>query len=166
MKTSEASSSRRPATRRAAPADPAAVADALFRCALECCRQHQRYASLVDRDALDAEQLAARTLVGCCDGALMPLMDAYAAAVSASGAAPNEAWRRDANRLWSASREWLRRRQEEDGVRVGGRRRTPGQLAGLAVEYDLAASALLLLQQAVDAYARSRPEAAMPSRRM
>ncbi len=38
-------------------------ADALFRCAVECCRQHERYARLVDMGALDAEQKAAQQAV-------------------------------------------------------------------------------------------------------
>lgn len=160
------SAPRRPrSVSRAEPADPRAVADALFRCALECCRQHDRYARLVEHEAIEAEQEAARTLVGCCDRALTQMVDAYGAAARRPEAAEDERWWHDANRLWYASREWLRRCEGETRVQRHASSRTPIRFLGLTVEYDLAASALLLLQQAVAGYAHARPDAATPGAR-
>jgi hypothetical protein len=134
-------------------------ADALFRAAIECCRQHERYARVVASDADDGEESAVSRVVSLCDEQLRAAVTAYeTAAVRPDRDAQDEWWRR-ANALWLASREWVRRHEhcDETSRRLG--RHTPEKLGELAMEYDLEASALLALRHALDAYRQVCPEA-------
>ena len=135
------------------------AADALCRCATECCRQHERLAHLVKLGALAAEQRAAQTLVTICDDALADLAAVYEKAAGRSHAESTDACWHAANGLWLASREFARRTRTSDRAARGlverGDQRT--QFAELALDYDLEASALLLLKQATDAYRKARP---------
>ena len=134
-------------------------ADAMYRAALECCRQHVRYARLVTHGACDEEQDTACTMASLADELLLNMAAAYEAeARRANGDAPAEWWHR-ANRLLLASREYARRR---DGCNHGGRRLarpSADRLSELAADYELQASALLMLRQAIDGYREVRPEA-------
>ena len=135
-----------------------ATADALFRFANECCRQHRRYARLIDRDVDESEQEGALRLVETCDALLAEMIEAYAAA--ARGQSRNgDLWWHRANGLWQASREFARRHSWCDRSSRELSAAAPSTLARLALEYDLEASALLLLHQAIDAYREARPEA-------
>jgi hypothetical protein len=53
------------------------IADTLYRAAADSCREHRRYAELVDRDASDSEQKKARSAVRVCDEILDEAVDIY-----------------------------------------------------------------------------------------
>ncbi|HET7456469.1 MAG TPA: hypothetical protein VFJ74_02375 [Gemmatimonadaceae bacterium] len=138
-----------------------AKADALYRAAVECCRQHERVARLVEREASDEEQRAAYAQVDHCDRALLEMSVAYekcGARLHPDG--DDEAWWKRANALWHASREYARR--QGDSVRFNrsvGVDHEPEALGQLNIEYELEASALLALRQATEAYKKVRPHA-------
>lgn len=138
-----------------------AKADALYRAAAECCRQHERIARLVAREAPDDEQRSAYAQVDHCDRALTAMTAAYekcGARLHPDG--DDEAWWKRANALWHASREYARRHVEtERAGRAIGAAHAPETLGMLNVEYELEASALLALRQATAAYKKVRPHA-------
>jgi hypothetical protein len=138
-------------------------ADALYRCAAECCRQHERSAKLGLKDVNGTERRSADSVVKLCDEALVEATDTYE---KAAGRAPamseeDEAWWHNANLLWLASREYTRRQRCCDGLsRLGKSTDHSASLLGeLALEYDLEASALLMLRLRTDAYRKVRPNA-------
>lgn len=149
-------------------ADPRQVAtfyqhaDALFRCAIECCRQHERVARLASDNAMTAELRAARGLVALADEALADMAAKYESIATRDCATCDSACWQAANALWLAGREYARRsRTSQKAVRnLGDGKHSTDRLAELAVDYDLEASALLQLRQATDAYRRVRPQAA------
>ncbi len=136
-------------------------ADAMLRAALECCHQHDRYARLVARPALEAEHRAADEMCGVVTTALAQMAETYCEAAKdlRPNGGPDEDWWHRANALWHASREFGRRQTcgERASRRTGKRR--PDALADLVLQYDLEASALLALRHAADAYRKVRPEA-------
>ena len=143
--------------------DPIAVfyqrADALYRCGTEACRQHERLAKLVQLSACAAEQRAAGTIVAICDEALTELAANYERAAGRAHPDRDDACWHAANGLWLASREYARRRQTTERAGRGmAEQRDQARLAELALDYDLEASALLLLKQATEAYRKARPE--------
>lgn len=136
-------------------------ADALCRCAMESCRQHERLAHLVRLGALPAEQRAAQLLVALCDEAVAELAAAYERAADRAHPVRDDACWHAANGLWLASREIARRaRTSARAVRGLGDRGAGERTAfsELALDYDLEASALLLLKQATEAYRKVRPD--------
>ena len=134
-------------------------ADALFRTAVETCRQHRRYACLVDHGVADPELRAALKLATFCDGLLVEAIRAYVKAGERLPGPDAEAWWHRANALWHAAREYERRHQVSDRTsRMLNAQHDSAMLRELALEYDLEASALLFLQQAIDAYRKCRPE--------
>jgi hypothetical protein len=137
-------------------------ADALYRCAVECCRQHERLARLVERGALPAEQRAAQTLVTLADEALAELAGCYERAASRAHPSKEDVCWRAANGLWMAAREYARRHRTSDraGRDIADTGEHSTRLAELALDYDLEASALLLLRQATESYGKTRPRAA------
>jgi hypothetical protein len=136
------------------------AADAMLRAALECCHQHDRYARLVARPALESEHHAADESCSVVSNALAQVAEAYgeyAKDVRPTDGADEDWWHR-ANALWHASREFLRRQTcGERSARLG--KHDPDALADLLVQYDLEASALLALRQAAEGYRKVRPEA-------
>ena len=132
-------------------------ADALYRAASECHRQHTRYARLVERGASDEEQRSALEMAYICDDALASAMTNYEK--SAEKAANGEEWWHKGNRLWHASREYIRRHSSCDGMAQRLGRQSPNRLGELALAFDLEASALLALRMAADSYRSVRPEA-------
>ena len=133
-------------------------ADALCRCAMECCRQRERLAHLVRLGALPAEQRAAKTLVALCDDALADLVTSYEKVAGRARPAAGDACWHAANGRWLAGREFARRtRTSARAARALVERGDRTQLSELALDYDLEASALLLLKQATEAYRRARP---------
>lgn len=133
-------------------------ADALCRCAIECCRQHERLAHLVKIGALPVEQRAAQSLAGLCDDALAELSAAYERAADKTPAGSRDACWHAANGLWLASREFARRARTSARAGRGiGEHRDRARFEELALDYDLEASALLLLKQATEAYRKVRP---------
>ncbi len=132
-------------------------ADALYRAASECHRQHTRYSRLVERGASDEEQRTALEMAYLCDDSLGSAMVGYEKA--AEKGAPDVDWWHKANRLWHASREYIRRHSSCDGMAQKLGRQSPNRLAELALAFDLEASALLALRMAADSYRVVRPEA-------
>jgi len=135
-------------------------ADILYRAAVECHRQHSRYARLVDRGATEDEQRSALEMAYLCDDLLGSAITGYERAASRAGAHADDAWWHKGNMLWHASREYIRRHESCDGLTkmAGGQSRN--RLARLTIMFDLEASALLALKMAADSYRAVRPEAA------
>jgi hypothetical protein len=137
-------------------------ADALCRAALEACHQQQRLALLSRQPALQAEHTLARELCKLCDRALQERVAAYEqASARLHPDGDDEAWWHRANGLWHASREYLRHHSGCDNLsRHLPEHHNAEDLGELQIEYELEASALLALRQAMEAYRRVRPEAA------
>jgi hypothetical protein len=154
---------RRPDAQDAAPADPIAIvrarADALYRAAIECCRQHDRAAKLFGSSDPELEHKHADALCAMCDGSLAELSHAYESAAAHLQLGKETEWWHKANALWHASREYARRHAgcEALSKRLSARH-SPEQLATMQMEYELEASALLALRHAADAYRKTRPE--------
>jgi hypothetical protein len=149
----------------AAPQDPMTVvrirADALYRAAFECCRQHDRAARLHHSSEPELEHKHVDALCAMCDGSLSEMSQAYAAAAGDVHPARDEAWWHKANSLWHASREYGRRHAGCDAMsRKVSAKHSAEQLTSMQMEYELEASALLALRQAAEAYRRTRPELA------
>lgn len=140
-----------------------ARADALYRSAVECCRQHDRAARLHhdDGDEPELEHRHADALCAMCDGSLSEMAAAYETAAANVHPERDEAWWHRANGLWHASREYERRHAgcEELAKRMSGKH-SPDQLREMQLEYELEASALLALRHAAEAYHKTRPELA------
>ncbi len=135
-------------------------ADALYRAALECCRQHERYSRCVISEVEAGEERAVSQVVGLCDQHVRAALEAYErAAASDAGTTPQDDWHRSAHALWLASRDWVRRHAESDASSRRLTRHTPERLGELAVEYEFEASALLALQHALATYRKAAPEA-------
>ena len=134
-------------------------ADALFRCAAECCRQHRRYARLISIAVSPEEQRAAASIVAVCDEQLARLGEVYRAAVSEATSDTDADWCHKANMLWHAAREYSRHHRGADLSSQALRNHSAEKLGELAVEYELEASALLALSHAVDNYRKVRPSA-------
>jgi hypothetical protein len=134
-------------------------ADALFRASSECCRQHRRYAVLVERGASTTEQRRALALVRLCDEHLVEATAMYEKAAARVEAQRTEEWYRCANALWHAAREVARRHEVSRRSARDLEQQDANTIGELALDYDLQASALLLLSQAVESYKKSRPEA-------
>jgi hypothetical protein len=156
----------KPAASPAASPDPLVLvrarADALYRAAIECCRQHDRAARLHRAPAEpELEHKHMDALCAMCDGSLSEMAAAYEAAAADVHPERDEAWWHKANSMWHASREYARRHAGCDALshRLSAKH-DPQQLAAMQLEYELEASALLALRHAADAYCKTRPELA------
>ena len=144
------------------PQDPMAVlrnsADALYRAAVECCRQHDRSARRSDAEEPELEHKHLDALCKMCDGSLAELSDAYTKAAANVQPEREEAWWHKANALWHASREYKRRHAgcEKLAKNVSGKH-TAINLGSMQMEYELEASSLLALRHAADSYLKTRP---------
>lgn len=138
---------------------PRGTADRLFRAATECIRQRERYARLVASGAHDLEQLAALRVAQVCDEILDEALAAYEKLAGLASTGDDE-WRRQANALWHASREY-RRRPATDAPATGVK---SGSLQKLAMEYDLEASALLALKLALGGFRQICPDCELETR--
>lgn len=136
------------------------AADAMLRASLECCHQHDRFARLVERTALEIEHRTADELCTAAAEALAQMANAYGEAAKdlRLNGGPHEDWWHRANALWHASREFSRRHTAGDGPRRSTKH-DPEVLGDLVLQYDLEASSLLALRHAADAYRKIRPEA-------
>ena len=147
-----------------APLDPMALvrsrADALYRAAMECCRQHDRSAKLSSApDGPDLEHDHLDALCKMCDGSLTEMATAYSQAAGGLHPGRDEAWWHKANSLWHASREYGRRHAGcEDLSRKVSGRHDADQLGNMQLEYELEASSLLALRHAAEAYRKTRPD--------
>ena len=153
---------RRPASKAAAAAPEPTIcekADLLFRSAAECCRQHRRYARLIEMETSEIEQTAALRLVAASDESLSEAATAYETSCMKMNGERGDDWWHRANNLWQACREYARRHSLSDRASGEFRAHNATKLASLGVEYELEASSLLALQHAVEAYRKLRPEA-------
>lgn len=133
----------------------------MFRAAMECIRQRERYARLVASGAHDLEQLAAVRVAAVCDEILDEAVSAYEKHAREASTGDDE-WRRQANALWHASREYRRRPSTNSaGPSSQGK---GGTLQKLAMEYDLEASALLALKLALGGFRQICPDCELESR--
>ena len=134
-------------------------ADALYRAAQECCRQHDRSAKLTNgSEDPDLEHKHADALCRMCDGSLSEMAEAYALAAGKLTPTRDEAWWHKANALWHASREYARRHAGCDALnRRIATKHSAEKLREMQMEYELEASALLALRHAADAYRKERP---------
>jgi len=146
------------------PIDPLALvqsrADALYRAAIECCRQHDRSARLSSATGEpELEHKHIDALCRMCDASLAEISEAYTLAAADVHPRREEAWWHKANSLWHASREFGRRHAGCDDIsrRVSGKH-SASMMGNLQMEYELEASALLALRHAADAYRKTRPE--------
>jgi hypothetical protein len=134
-------------------------ADALYRAAVECCRQHDRAARLHNASEPELEHKHVDALCAMCDGSLSEMSQAYSDAAGNVHPERDEAWWHKANSLWHASREYARRHAGCDAMsRKVSAKHDAGQLTSMQMEYELEASALLALRQAAEAYRKTRPE--------
>jgi hypothetical protein len=145
----------------APPKDPMlavrARADALYRGAIECCRQHDRAAKISGDEEPELEHRHLDALCAMCDGSLAELSNEYTQAAADVHPDRDEQWWHKANALWHASREFARRHASCDDMAKGvANKRNAERLASMQMEYELEASALLALRHAADAYARTR----------
>lgn len=148
------------------PKDPMTVvrtrADALYRAAIECCRQHDR-AARVHKGAEDPEleHQHADAICAMCDGSLSEMTEAYEAAAADVHPVGDLDWWHRANIMWHGSREYARRHAGCDELsRRPSAKHAPEQLREMQMEYELEASSLLALRHAADAYRKTRPELA------
>ena len=140
---------------------PRGCADRMFRAAMECIRQRERYARLVGSGAHDNEQLSALRVAVVCDEILDEAVSAYEQHAAEPSHGDDE-WRRQANALWHASREY-RRRPSNDRATTS-QAKGGGALQKLAMEYDLEASALLALKLALGGFRQICPDCELESR--
>lgn len=155
---------RKPARHSGAAKTPVQLvrdaADALFRAAVECCHQHDRVSRVHEKSVSDEEIQAAAQACEHCDEVLRTLLAAYEeAAADVHPTGDDESWWHNANGLWLASREYLRRNQGCDSASKELKEHGPGRLGTLHTEYELEASALLGMRHAADAYKQDRPTA-------
>lgn len=134
-------------------------ADALHRAAIECSHQHDRAARLSCVPAVAAEQRLVRQMRTVADQHLGEMATAYEQAASRFQPETPERWWRRANILWLAAREYQLHHELCDEVSRDIETQDAGMLGELQMEYELAASALLAMRQAADAYRKAREEA-------
>jgi hypothetical protein len=136
-----------------------AAADALFRSAIEACRQHERVARCSERGCSEDEL---KEMAELCDLGHRHLAARTAAWEKAAGEGRgkngDDFWHA-ANTLWHASREYARRHHSCDAMTTRVSRRSTDALGALTLEYELEASALLALRQAVAGYRKLRVDA-------
>ena len=137
-------------------------ADTLFRTAVETCRQHRRYAALVETGAREPEQKAALKLASFCDTLLVDAIASYERCGARVQGLDDAPWWHKANALWHHAREYERRHEITDRAsRLLNAQHDQQMLGELRLEYELEVSALLMLQQAIEEYRKVRPEAAI-----
>jgi hypothetical protein len=149
------------ALRQEKPSAPSVegTADALLRAALEACRPHERVGRLLDKGSADDELRGSAALCELADRQLAERTATYeAVAAGGKGTASDDFWRA-ANTLWHASREYARRHHSCDSLSTTLSKHSSDKLGELAMEYELEASSLLALRQAIAAYRKVRPKA-------
>ncbi len=137
-----------------------AKADGLFRTAQECIRQQDRCAHLGALSCGQTEKRLAQSAARLSIEALATMLETYeksSSSLKVEGA--DETWWRKANAIWMAAREFARRHSGTDAASKDMDNPDAGRFGGLAVDFELEASALLALRQAAAAYSQVRPEA-------
>jgi hypothetical protein len=141
-----------------------AAADALFRAAVEACRQHRRYASLVEAAVEDTELDTVLPVVALCDRVLLDSCTDYGRLCQNAGKHADDAWWHRANMLWHSAREHIRHQYISDKLSRPRTRHSAEAFSDMLFENALEASALFALRRALDDYRKVRPEADLPSR--
>ncbi len=134
-------------------------ADALLRTALEACRQHERVSRLLQKHCGDLELSDAVAMCEIAAAHLEHRMSEYEVAAATGRSACDETVWHAVNTLWHASREYHRRRLSGDAASLKLGKHTPGTMGELHLEYELAASSVLAVRQAIATYRKLRPDA-------
>lgn len=137
------------------------AADALYRAANESCHQHQRLTKILGHQLDDLELEGVAKVVDLCDGLLQHATTRYEEMASGGRGKESEELWHAANALWMASREYCRRHAQSDAVGTRLKKHGAEQFSEISVEYELEMSARLALKQAIAAYVKLRPEAAV-----
>jgi hypothetical protein len=135
------------------------AADALFRSAIEACRQHERVARCSGRGCTDAELKEMAELCEIGHRHLAARTTAWEAAATVGQGKSDDGFWHAANTLWHASREYARRNHSCDSLSTKIKSRSTDALGELTLEYELEASALLALSHAVAGYRKFRSDA-------
>ena len=135
------------------------AANALFRSAIEACRQHERISRCGSWDCSDDELREMADLCGMGHRHLAARTDAWTKTAAEGQGKSDEAFWHAANALWHASREYARRHHSCDALTNKTTRHSTDAFGALTLEYELEASALLALRQAVAEYRKSRGDA-------
>lgn len=135
------------------------AADALFRSAIEACRQHERVARCSGRGCSEGELKEMAELCDLGHRHLAARTDAWEKAASEGQGKSDDAFWHTTNTLWHASREYARRHHSCDAMTTKVSRRATDALGALTLEYELEASALLALRNAVAGYRKLRGDA-------
>lgn len=137
---------------------PLACCDALARTAAETCRQHERLSRLMDLGVNTTELGAAHAMVDTIDLALAEVVRDFETTCGRQTVTDQADVRMAANGMWLAAREYLRRHSIAEKASRQIAQRDADTLGDLQMEYELEASALLGLKQAMAAYQKLRPE--------
>jgi hypothetical protein len=135
-----------------------AAADALYRSAAEAARQHERVAKLNERGAHHSEMQEAAELRDVTHRHLKARADLYEASAAGGKGAHDDAYWHAANTLWHAARDYYRRHADCDADSAKLGKHDTEKLNALALEYELAASTLLAMRNAMAAYKKLRPD--------
>lgn len=134
------------------------AADALFRSAIEACRQHERIARNSARGCSEDELKEMAELCALGHRHLAARTAAWAKAAADGQGRSDDAFWHAANTLWHSSREYARRHYSCDALTTKTTRHSTGALGALTLQYELEASALLALRQAVAEYRKLRSD--------
>lgn len=135
------------------------VADALLRAAVEASRQHERVGRLLTKGWLDDELKHVAQMCDAAVGYLTVCAETYETAAAQGKGTLDETLWHTSNSLWHASRDTARRHDLRATLvkRLG--KHTPEQLQRVQVEFELQASSLLAMRQAIATYRKLRPDA-------
>ena len=136
-----------------------AAADALCRASAEAVRQHERVVKLNDRGAHFSEMQEATALCELAHQHLRARCELYEASAAAGKGHHDDAFWHAANALWQAARDYSRRHAAGDHASAKLAKHSPEKLGELAMDYELEASAVLSLRNAIAAYRKLRPDA-------
>ena len=139
---------------------PIAVVDALCRTANETCRQRDRRARLSNLGAAKWELSAAEAVVDACDLSVEEGVREFEKQCRKDPVSDSPEIRQAASSLWLAAREYIRRLSIANRAsRQLSQSHDADDFSDIHLEYELEASSLLALKQAVGVYSKLRPEA-------
>jgi hypothetical protein len=136
-----------------------AAADALCRSASEAARQHERVAKLNERGAHHSEMQEATALCDLAHQHLKARAELYESTAGGGKGSLDDASWHAANTLWHAARDYGRRHVECDASSAKLAKHASDKLGALTLDYELEASALLAMRNALNAYKKLRPDA-------
>ncbi|MCC7195892.1 MAG: hypothetical protein IT356_10080 [Gemmatimonadaceae bacterium] len=138
-----------------------AAADALYRAACEAARQHERVGRLSKAGAHHSEMQEAAELRDVTHRHLKERAALYEASAAGGRGDRDEAYWHAANALWHAARDYGRRHAGYDAAAAKLGKHDTERLSALALEYELEASALLAMRNAMATYKKLRPDVAL-----